>query len=118
MEDNRDNPGPADTLRDGHLKASIWRNEGERGAFYSTTLARTYEDKDGNLRDSTSFAMHDLLRVSELALSAYSTSREMERCEPREQTNSKDRATRDDRRESFAEQRKAPERRTRDNRSR
>lgn len=82
MDDKQDSPsashnGPADTLRDGHLKASIWRNEGERGHFFSTTLARTYEDRDGNLQDSQSFATNDLLRVSELARNAYTRSREL-----------------------------------------
>lgn len=84
MDDNQNhqspsNNGPADTLRDGHLKASIWRNEGEKGHFFSTTLARTYEDREGNLKDSQSFASNDLLRVSELARSAYTRSRELDR---------------------------------------
>ncbi|MEL6709045.1 MAG: hypothetical protein AAFP79_12255 [Pseudomonadota bacterium] len=72
------NNGPADTLRDGHLKATIWKNEGEQGHFFSTTLARTYQDRDGNLQDSHSVGTNDLLRVAELARSAYGRSRELE----------------------------------------
>jgi len=74
---------PEATLRDGSVKASIWRNEGESGAFRSTTFARTYEDRDGNPRDANSFTGTDLLKVSELARQAYNKSRVLEREERR-----------------------------------
>ena len=74
---------PEATLRDGSVKASIWRNEGDSGAFRSTTFARTYEDRDGNPRDAISFAGTDLLKVSELARQAYNKSRTLDREERR-----------------------------------
>lgn len=74
---------PEATLRDGSVKASIWRNEGESGAFRATTFARTYEDRDGNPRDTHSFAGTDLLKVSELARQAYNKSRTLDREERR-----------------------------------
>jgi multidrug resistance efflux pump len=70
---------PADTLRDGSLKATIWKRQGESGDFYATDLARTYKDQEGNLRDSRSFGTNDLLRVSELAKTAYHRSNELRR---------------------------------------
>lgn len=70
---------PADVVRDGALKASIWRNEGENGPFYSTTFARTYEDRDGNLQDAHSFSGTDLLKLKELAGKAYDRSAELRR---------------------------------------
>ena len=70
---------PADVLRDGALKATIWRNQGDDGAFYSTSLTRTYEDRDGNPRDAHSFSGGDLLKVSELARKAYDRSAELKR---------------------------------------
>lgn len=70
---------PADVIRDGALKATIWRNEGEDGPFYSTSLARTFEDREGNLRDAHSFSGSDLLKVSELARKAYDRSAELRR---------------------------------------
>ncbi|MCB1682366.1 MAG: hypothetical protein KDI65_10595 [Alphaproteobacteria bacterium] len=63
--------GPVDVIRDGALKATIWENEGENGVYFSTVLARTYEDTDGRLRDTHSFTGSDLLRVAELARRAY-----------------------------------------------
>ena len=70
---------PEATLRDGSVKASIWRNDADDGAFRSTTFARTYEDKEGTLRDTHSFSGTDLLKVSELSRQAYNKSRALDR---------------------------------------
>jgi hypothetical protein len=64
---------PAETLRDGSIKATIWKNEGENGAFYSVSLTRTYTDKDGNPHDVDSFSGTQLLQVAELGKKAYRT---------------------------------------------
>ena len=63
--------GPVDVIRDGALKATIWENDSENGVYFSTVLARTYEDADGRLRDTHSFNGSELLRISELARRAY-----------------------------------------------
>lgn len=99
MDDN----GPRDVLRDGALKASIWRNEGEKGPFYSTTLARTYKvEGTDELRDSHNFAGTELLRVSELARKAYDRTQELRR-EDRAPDNAG--PDREARREAFQERR-------------
>lgn len=90
---------PVDVIRDGNLKASIWRNEGESGPFYATSFARSYQDRDGNARDTNSFVATDLLKLSELARSAYT------------RTNALHREEKEHRRETFRDERKAaPER--------
>lgn len=70
---------PDETLRDGALKAVIWRNEGESGPFYSVTLAKTYKDDRGQFQDTHSFSQGDLLRVSELSRQAYGRVNELRR---------------------------------------
>lgn len=65
------NTPPADTLRDGNLKATIWQNEGEKGLYYSTKFSRTYKDDQGEYRETQSFSSGDLLRVSEFARQAH-----------------------------------------------
>lgn len=70
---------PADVIRDGALKATIWENASEKGPYHTTTLAKTFEDKSGKLRDTHSFSNNDLLRVSELARQAYTRSNELRR---------------------------------------
>ena len=72
-----DHNKPVKTIRDGSLKASIFRNEGEKGTFFSTSLSRTYTDERGNFHDTNVFTGTDLLRVSELARKAYSVSRDL-----------------------------------------
>ena len=62
---------PEDTLRDGNLKATIWKNAGEKGAFFSVNLTRSYKDDAGNYHDSDSFSGAELLRIAHLAGRAY-----------------------------------------------
>lgn len=70
---------PVETFRDGSLKATIWQNQGENGPYFTTTLAKTYEDRDGKLRDTFSFTGSELLRVAELARTAYAHSTALRR---------------------------------------
>lgn len=62
---------PTDTLRDGALKATIWRRQTDDGAFYSVNLTRTYTDADGAYQHSDSFSGAELLRIARLASRAY-----------------------------------------------
>lgn len=62
---------PVETLRDGAIKAAIWKNEGEKGAFFNVTFARTYKNGDGDLQDTDSFSGSQLLRLARLADKAY-----------------------------------------------
>tara|TARA_R100000789_G_scaffold17692_1_gene20712 strand:- start:600 stop:896 length:297 start_codon:yes stop_codon:yes gene_type:complete len=77
--DNDDTKGPIDEIPDGNLKASIWRNEGEKGPYYATEITRTYKDADGNLRDAHTFIGADLLKVSELPRKSYERTNELRR---------------------------------------
>jgi len=94
MENRADNR-PVDVIRDGNLKASIWRNEGENTVSYATTIARTYKTEDGAYRESNSFTGTELLRVSELARKAYDRTNDLrrddyERREDREASQSRE----------------------------
>ena len=63
---------PVDIVRDGALKATIWRNEHEKnGAFYSVNLARIYKDNEGKYHDTDSMSGTQLLRLARLAEKAY-----------------------------------------------
>ncbi len=61
---------PATTLRCGGIKASIWMNAGEKGAFYSATFVRPFKDAQGNWKNSGSFGPSDLDAISVLAAQA------------------------------------------------
>ena len=61
------NSKPIETISNGALKASIWKNQGEKGPFYSVRITRTYTDDQGNYHDSDSFSGSELLRGVRLA---------------------------------------------------
>jgi len=63
---------PAQTIRYGRLKATVWRQESDKGPWYSVVLARTYRDQAGNWQSSGSFGRDDLLVLAKLADRAHS----------------------------------------------
>ena len=54
------NNRPANTLRCGNIKATIWENTSEKGPFFSTTFSRPFKDQSGTWRNGTSFGHNDL----------------------------------------------------------
>jgi len=62
---------PAATLRDGGIKATIWRNASKNGDFFSVQFARTYMDDGGQYHDTDSFRNGEVLRLARLAQQAY-----------------------------------------------
>ena len=51
---------PANTLRCGNIKATIWENVSEKGPFFATTFSRPFKDPSGEWRNGTSFGLNDL----------------------------------------------------------
>ncbi|WP_195819427.1 hypothetical protein [Roseobacter sp. MH60115] len=78
-DDTESTRRPEETLREGSLKAAIWRNEGEHGAYHSVIVARTYKDREGNLQDTQSFRAKDMLGLSELARQTHHTVQDRDR---------------------------------------
>jgi len=54
------NNKPANTLRCGNIRATIWQNVSEKGPFFSTTFSRPFKDQSGAWRNGTSFGLNDL----------------------------------------------------------
>lgn len=71
--------GPADTLRDGRVKATMWERNSEGGPAYATSISRTYTGKDGQPRDTSFLSGADLLRASRVAEKAYEREQELVR---------------------------------------
>lgn len=40
-------PPPVEKFTCSSITASIWKNEGEKGAFYTVTITRSYKTADG-----------------------------------------------------------------------
>jgi hypothetical protein len=54
------NNKPANTLRCGNIKATIWENTREKGPFFSTAFSRPLKDQSRTWRNGTSFGLNDL----------------------------------------------------------
>jgi hypothetical protein len=54
------NKQPANTLRCGNIKATIWQYSSEKGPFFSTTFSRPFKDQFGAWRNGPSFSLNDL----------------------------------------------------------
>lgn len=61
---------PADTIRDGAIKATIWKNTSDNGDFYSVDLSRGYKQGD-DWKETTSLTGTDVLRGARLLERAY-----------------------------------------------
>lgn len=64
-------PKPVSEIRDGAIYASIWRNQGDKGPFYSITWGRTYTDEADKLQSADSFGQGHLLRQQHLIPKVY-----------------------------------------------
>lgn len=60
MAPHEPKPKPVITFRCSSIKASIWKNEGEKGPFFNVTFARSYKASDGTWKHAESFGMSDL----------------------------------------------------------
>ena len=59
-------------LKDGAVKLTCWKNENDKGAFYSVDLVRSYKnDETGEWKDTTSLSGAELLRAANLLTEAY-----------------------------------------------
>ena len=81
MSNSNTNNGPVDTIRDGAIKATIWKNEGEHGTFFTAEVTRTYTDAKDGFHDSVSMSATQLLKQSRLASKAYDRIRELQQAE-------------------------------------
>ena len=64
------NKQPANQLRCGNIKATIWQNVSEKDPFFATTFSRPFKDQSGAWRNASSFGLHDLEALMNVALEA------------------------------------------------
>jgi hypothetical protein len=62
---NNEKPKPVQKLRDGAIEVAIWRNDGEKGPFYTVTHRRSYKVGE-EWKDSDSYGTDDLLHLAKL----------------------------------------------------
>lgn len=57
---------PAHKIRIGVLQATIWRNSGEKGNWYSVIPSRSYKNGDDTWKETDSLGFDDLLTMAKL----------------------------------------------------
>jgi len=56
---------PANKFRNGALTVTIWKNDSEKGSWYSVNAARSYKQGE-EWKESDSFGFDDLLPLAKL----------------------------------------------------
>jgi hypothetical protein len=72
-----DNKKPAARINLHPVSAAIWRNQNQKGVFYSVTFERSYKDDAGNWQTSSSFNAGELLLLAKAADQAESEIRRL-----------------------------------------
>jgi hypothetical protein len=62
---------PAHKLRSGALTVTIWKNDGDKGPWYSVTPSRSFKQGD-DWKESDSYGYDDLLPLAKLIDQAHS----------------------------------------------
>jgi hypothetical protein len=62
---------PVHTARHRSIKATIWRNQTDKGPMYNVTITRAYRDGE-EWHDSHSFGYDDLMHVAKLMYDCHS----------------------------------------------
>ena len=62
---------PAIKFRDGVLQVVVWRNSGERGAYYTVNIQRSFKRENDSWGETDSLGQDDLLAMAELFREAY-----------------------------------------------
>jgi hypothetical protein len=63
---------PVKSFRQGGVEVSVWRNPGQNGDMYNTTISNSYkDDASGEWKETKSFSPTDLAVVSQLSSQAF-----------------------------------------------
>jgi len=104
-DDDRGERGnkPLETLRDGALKVSIFRNQSEKGNYYTLDPGRIYTDeKTQQVREASSLSGSEPLKMAHLLTKGYERIghyREQDKEQAREERPSRRSRSRDQERE-------------------
>ena len=70
---------PVENIRHGNVEIAIWRNNGEKGTFYSASTPAIRYKEGEEWKDGSSFGRHDLLDLAEAAREAATKIRDLQK---------------------------------------
>ncbi|MBI4143783.1 hypothetical protein HY486_00865 [Candidatus Woesearchaeota archaeon] len=56
--------GPAKKFKAGAIRANVWKNIVENGEYYTVSLDRSYKDKEGNWKNTSTLRANDLPKAT------------------------------------------------------
>jgi len=62
---------PEEQFKSGPVRAGVFLNPTQHGRMFSVNISRSYQDKDGNWKDSNNYGAKDLPHVSTVARRAH-----------------------------------------------
>jgi hypothetical protein len=66
-DEQRTSARPIKIFKQGGVEVSLWRNSGEKGDMYNTTIRNSYKDENsGEWKETSSFSPTDLAVVAQL----------------------------------------------------
>lgn len=70
---------PVENVRHGNVEIAIWRNNGDKGPFYSASTPAIRYKEGEEWKDGSSFGRHDLLDLAEAAREAATKIRDLQK---------------------------------------
>ncbi|MAF34832.1 hypothetical protein CMO91_03220 [Candidatus Woesearchaeota archaeon] len=58
------NAGPVQKFKAGGIFAKVWKNENDKGDYFTVSLERVYKDKQGDWKTTHTMRVNDLPRAS------------------------------------------------------
>jgi hypothetical protein len=77
---------PVKTVRHGNVEIAIWRNESEKGPFYSASAPTIRYNDNGEWKDGSSFGRHELLDLAEVSREAATEMRNLQQTRSQSQS--------------------------------
>jgi len=62
---------PIKKYKAGSVRATVWENEVDTGKYQTISIERVYQDKEGNWKNSSSFRLGDLPKVTAMVQKIY-----------------------------------------------
>ncbi|MEK6967484.1 MAG: hypothetical protein AABX51_02530 [Nanoarchaeota archaeon] len=62
---------PEKKFRAGAISATVWKNDGQKGAYKTVQLTRSFKDKGDQWKTTSTFRVADLPKVSLVASKAF-----------------------------------------------
>ncbi|MDP7467986.1 MAG: hypothetical protein QGF25_07245 [Candidatus Woesearchaeota archaeon] len=65
------NAGPIQKFKAGGISAKVWKNQNDKGDYFTVSLERVYKDQKGDWKTTSTMRVNDLPRASVVLKEAF-----------------------------------------------